>query len=66
MPLTKEEIVERCDHLIERYKDLPTPSDITVVSLVAYISLSSAFKDITSEEAIDLIQIYLEKLKAIA
>ena len=66
MPLTKEEVIERCDQLIERYKNLPPTTDVMVVSIVGYISLSSVFKDITTEESVELIEIYLEKIRALA
>lgn len=62
MPLTKDEIVERCDQLYE--KGLKTDSVSAIeLPLIVYISTSAIFGDITRDESFELINVYLNKTK---
>jgi hypothetical protein len=61
MPLTKQELIERCDKLIEM-----TPVDslsIMSLNIIVYISTSAIFGDIPKEESLELVKIYLNKIE---
>ena len=66
MPLTKQELIERCDSFIERYKNEENMKDVVTITVTMYISLASVFEDVSVEESIELMQSYLGKLKDIS
>jgi len=61
MPLTKQEIIERCDKLI---KMTPIDSlDTMSLGIMVYISTSAIFEDISKEESHLLIKKYLTEIE---
>jgi hypothetical protein len=62
MPLTKQELVERCDKLYEAGIQANSPGAMGL-ALITYISTSAFFKEITNEESHELIITYLNKNK---
>lgn len=64
MPLTKQELIERCDKLYEAGLQSNSIS-VMKLGLMIYISTSAFFKEITDDESFELITIYLNKIKMI-
>lgn len=64
MPLTKQELIERCDKLYEM--GLQSNSlNLMMLEITTYILTAAIFKDITDDESFELKMIYLNKINDI-
>ena len=62
MPLTKQELMDRCQKLVDVCES-SNGFDIMNLGIMSYLSTSAIFGDITREEALELTNIYLTKIK---
>ena len=62
MPLTKQELVERCDKLVKE-NELLDSIELIDLPVGTYILLSKIFGDITEEESKELMTIYFTRIK---
>jgi hypothetical protein len=62
MPLTKQELIERCDKLYEESIKIDG-INVMELGLLVYITTAAFFEEITKEESSELVNIYLNKIR---